>query len=184
MLFPINKYSAFAFSISLQPSTPFTTLSYSIVFLLGSAFLNYPAMVYLLPIILHISRCHPTSSLSFEPLICGVPQGSVLGPILFNLYTTPLSTLTRVSSISHLFYANDIQLFISFIPKNVPTAICDLESTISLISSWMSSNYLTLNPSKTESLLIGLPQQTSKIINPSLLSLSHNPFLPLPQLGT
>ena len=46
----------------------------------------------------------------------------------------------------------------------------NLQSNITLISSWMSSNYLTLNPSKTEFLLIGLPQQTSKIVN-SFLSL-------------
>ena len=51
----------------------------------------------------------------FEPLIFGVPQGSVLGPIHFNLYTTP-SVLSLVSSsISHLLYADDTQLFISFI---------------------------------------------------------------------
>ena len=59
------------------------------------------------------------------------------------------------------------QHFISFIQKNCSLAIADLQSTISLISSRMSSNYFMLNPSKTEFLLIGLLQKTSKIINPS-----------------
>ena len=81
---------------------------------------------------------------------CGVPQGSLLGPILFNLYTTPLSTIISSSTISHLLYADDTQLFISFIPKQYSAAISNLQSTVSLISSWMSSNYLTLNPTKTD----------------------------------
>ena len=109
-----------------------------------------------------------------SPLTCGVPQGYVLSQVLFNLYTTSLSSLTSASSISHLLYADDTQLFISFVPKNFSSAINKLQSTIALISSWMSSNYLTLNPSKTEFLLIDLPQQTSKIVNPSL-SLPPNP---------
>ena len=86
-----------------------------------------------------------------------------------------------VNTISHLLYADDTLLFVTFTPKNFPSVISDLQSTISLISSWMLSNCLTLNPSKTEFLLIGLPQQTSKIINPSLsLYPMHNLSHPLP----
>ena len=94
----------------------------------------------------------PHSSPS-SPLSCGVPQGSVLGPVLVNLYTTPPRYLISASSISHLLYADDTQLFISFVPKNVSSAINNLQSTITLISSWMSSNYLNLNPLKLNSFL-------------------------------
>ena len=117
----------------------------------------------------------PPHSSPSSPLTCGVPQGSVLGPVLFNLYTTPLSLLISDSYICHLLYADDTQFFISFVPKNLSSAINNLQSTITIISSWMSSNYLTLNPCKTEFLLIGLPQQTSKIVNPSLSPLPSNP---------
>ena len=58
---------------------------------------------------LHLS---PSSSLT-----CGVPQDYVLGPILFNLYTTPLSTLISSSTISHLLYADDTQLLSHLLPK-------------------------------------------------------------------
>ena len=51
---------------------------------------------------------HPHSSPS-SSLTCGVPQGSILGQVLFNLYTTPLSSLISASSISHLLYADDTQ---------------------------------------------------------------------------
>ena len=101
-------------------------------------------------------------------LSCGLPQGSVLGPILFNMYTTPLSTLISSRSLNHHLYADNTQIFISFPPKTITTAITKLQDTISDISSEMTANLLSLNPSKTEFMLIGLPQQISKISNPSL----------------
>ena len=109
---------------------------------------------------------------------CGVPQGSVLEPILFNLYITPLSTLIANTSLSHHLYADDIQLFTSFVPKDFPFVINQLQSSVSTISSWMTANLLTLNPSKTEFMLIGLPQHLSKIHSPSFSLLPAQPNLP------
>ena len=66
-------------------------------------------------------------------------------------------------------YADDNQLFISFIISEFSAKIAHLQATVDLVSQWMSSNLLLLNQSKTEFLLIGLPVQLPKISNPSLL---------------
>ena len=65
----------------------------------------------------------------------------------FLICTPPLLVLSLVCLPSHTLF---MQMILNSSSKNVPTAISDLEPTISLISSWMSSNYITLNPSKTE----------------------------------
>ena len=95
----------------------------------------------------------PPHSSPSSPLTCRVPQGSVLGSVLCNLYITPLSSLIGASYIPHLLYADDTQLFVYFVHKYFLSAINNLQFTITLISSWMSSNYLTLNASKLTSFL-------------------------------
>ena len=90
-------------------------------------------------------------------LQCGVPQGSVLGPILYLLFTSPLSDIVKKFNLSYHFYADDSQLYLSFqptIPGDGDLAVSNIERCVLEIDHWMLVNRLKLNKDKTELLLI------------------------------
>ena len=92
-----------------------------------------------------------------------------VGPLLFILYTTPISKIISQSSVCHHLCADDTQLFISFSSNDCSKNLKLLQTTISNLSSRMTKILLSLNPSKTESMLIiGLPKQLSKLNSPRL----------------
>jgi len=116
------------------------------------------------------------SKSSIFQLLYGVPQGSVLGPLLFILYTTPLSTVISNYAANHHLYADDTQLLLSFSAVDFSHNITHLENIIVNVSNWMSSNFLSLNPSKTEFFIFGLPQQLNKL-NTTTIHLPNNVIL-------
>ena len=116
----------------------------------------------------------------------GVPHGSVLGPLLFSLYTTPLSSMTFEHAIPHHLYADDSQLYVSFASGHSAAALNGLQSCLASVQSWMSTKKLKLNPDKTEFLLIGNERQRStylSIFPIELLSVETNPAKSARNLG-
>ena len=99
-----------------------------------------------------------------KKLLYGVPQGSVLGPILFSLYTTPLSKVVQNHpGISFQFYTDDTQLYVHLTLKNVVLALDKLSRCLEDVKRWLSTNKLKLNPDKTEFLVFGYKSQHEKL---------------------
>ena len=81
----------------------------------------------------------------------GVPQVSVLRPLLHSLYTTPLlSAISNHPCIQSHFYKGDKKSHLSFFPELTSSAFSTIESCLRDVFLWMTSNKLSVNPNKTE----------------------------------
>ena len=102
-------------------------------------------------------RCSGVVSVT-SSLTCGVPQGSVLGPLLFLVYTTGLEDVIKHHDLKNHAYADDAQIYGSCKPSDSETLRVNMLDCINDVNVWMSSNRLKLNPAKTEFLWCSTPR--------------------------
>ena len=100
----------------------------------------------------YVSLCNHCSD--FAPVHSGVPQGSVLGPILFTMYIKPLSAIIDPHSIIHHSFADDLQLQMSAPPDRISELLHSMQSCMSDVKAWATANMLKLNDNKTELMLV------------------------------
>ena len=106
----------------------------------------------------YVATCKGLSTVTTQN--CGVPQGSILGPLLFNIYTCNVSSCLRYCNV-HL-YADDTQLYYSFLPENSLMAQQRINEDISRLVDMSNKHNLKINGRKSSFMLFGRDREALK----------------------
>ena len=106
---------------------------------------------------------------SSAQLLYGVPQGSVMGPKKYTMYTKPLGEIIRKHGLGYHIYADDTQLYIAFKGDDEKRKCLNtMEACLLDVQKWMAANLLKLNNDKTEVVLFAPKQITVSMRNISV----------------
>ena len=103
-------------------------------------------------------------SSDFRNITCGVPQGSILGPMLFLIYVNDLSSY--IEKCKYQLYADDTVIYCTSDDLNASTQY--LQADLEKITKWCKGNALTVNIKKSKYVCFGMKSQTRKIQNHTL----------------
>ena len=95
---------------------------------------------------------------AFKCITCGVPQGSILGPLLFILYVNDIVTATSLFDI--ILFADDTTLLYS--DPDIASKINTINIELTEINNWFRANKMSINASKTNYMILGTTHLTNK----------------------
>jgi len=127
-----------------------------------------------------VRRCGISSALT--PCDYGVPQGSALGPLCFNLYVAPLSCVIGSFGVRHHQYADDTQMYIVASKSDLKANIDTLEKCTAAVHLWLLHNGLQLNPSKSEVIQFTAGRGREQVDDVSSLQVSDAATQPSPTI--
>ena len=108
----------------------------------------------------------------------GVPQGSILGPILFLLYISEIEKIAKLYGLKLHMFADDMQLYISFERIDILDSISNIEHCLRHIKLWMSNNFLKVNDDKTQFLVISPKTKNRNLFSDLCISFGGSIIFP------
>ena len=106
------------------------------------------------------------------PCCMGVPQESVLGPMLFSLYISPIAHIVSSFGLLQQQYVDDTQLYVAISKDNHFLALNQFEHCLVVLHTWFCHNGLELNPEKSDAIIFGTAQRTRSLLNLSTVNVA------------
>ena len=153
-------------AVFLDLSKAFDTVSHDrLIQKLGTIGFSQPTINWFSSYLSNRSQVTSIEQSSTQPVHVGVPQGSILGPLLFLIYVNEIPSTVNNCDIS--LYADDTVLFCS--AKTIIELEQKLNSDLQNLSRWFGANRLTLNTSKCKFMVFGSNAKLAKLQNVNLL---------------